>query len=305
VQHATDGSPFAQVVLQKPNVRLEHIFSNESDIQEILQGQSSAIFGDGELPHRLTVCTTPSGQNFCKLEFNHAIMDGGSSQIVVRDLALAYKKQISQEAAMPFSRFIGNMLENNNAKADLDFWKAQLDGAEPCLFPNLSNGNAEKKMRHFSFDLNVTAQELTRFCGEHGVTVFNVLQTAWALVLKAYTNTDSVVFGQLSSGRDAVIDGIEDAVGTFINMIVSYSRVDNNSSLRRLLQSLQESFSDGLDHPHCSLGDIQNGLGLSDQPLFNTGIDLQRVKHQDFDGQLSFREVSSHDPTEVPPINPI
>jgi amino acid adenylation domain-containing protein len=299
VELATDHSLFTQIVLQKPSVRFEHILANELDVQMLGKTPPPLTFGKAEPPHRITVHTMLSGQNFCTLEFNHAIMDGGSVQIIIQDLALAYERRMWNDEAMQYSTFVRKLLEHKESKADLEFWKTQLDGMEPCLFPKLSEGPPEKELKHVSFNLDVSAQQLSHFSRKNEVTLFNLLQTAWALVLRVYTNGDSVAFGQLASGRDVPMDGIENAVGTFINMIVSYGRVDSKCSLRELMQSMHENFSNGLDHLNCSLGDIQNILKLSDQRLFNTSIDLQRIEHNDPERQLSFKKVSSSDPTEV------
>ena len=51
------------------------------------------------------------------------------------------------------------------------------------------------------------------------VTLNTVIQAAWGLLLSSYSRRDDVVFGVTTSGRPPELDGIESAVGLFINTL--------------------------------------------------------------------------------------
>lgn len=66
---------------------------------------------------------------------------------------------------------------------------------QACLFPTLSaHSNERRGMRHKEINLPPRAA-LIKFCENHGVQPLSLYQTGWAVVLQAYTSSDSPVFG--------------------------------------------------------------------------------------------------------------
>ncbi len=53
----------------------------------------------------------------------------------------------------------------------------------------------------------------------HLVTIPDIINTAWGVLLQRYNNNDDVVFGVTVSGRPSEISGVEDIVGLFINTV--------------------------------------------------------------------------------------
>jgi non-ribosomal peptide synthetase component F len=52
-------------------------------------------------------------------------------------------------------------------------------------------------------------ERLTSAVKRYNVTLAVLTKAAWALTLKAYLQTDDVVFGYVDSGREMAIEGIE------------------------------------------------------------------------------------------------
>src|SRR5207244_3727055 len=104
----------------------------------------------------------------------------------------------------------------------------------------------------------------------HGITLSNIFQLAWSLVLRAFTGSDDICFGYLTSGRDIPLSGIEDAIGPFINMLVCRTKFSSDLTLGQLLESTQEDYINNTKHQHVSLAEIKRSLNLPDIPLFNT-----------------------------------
>jgi hypothetical protein len=102
---------------------------------------------------------------FCKLEMSHAILDGTSVPILIRDLSQAYQGNIcrrnngvlnsisSQFPAPLYSDYIAHIPQSSDA--DINYWKTYLAGIEPCHLPTL---NDEKKgvKKHRSLILELT-----------------------------------------------------------------------------------------------------------------------------------------------------
>ncbi|MFP3454473.1 condensation domain-containing protein, partial [Bacillus sp. SIMBA_154] len=71
-----------------------------------------------------------------------------------------------------------------------------------------------------------------------------VVQSIWGLILAKYNNTEDAVFGTVVSGRDALVDGIENMVGLFINTIPTRITFDSDYTFQQLLKSVQEGALD-------------------------------------------------------------
>lgn len=85
-------------------------------------------------------------------------------------------------------------------------------------------------------------QELHVFCKRYRVTVANIFQVVWRLVLRSLNNADEVNFGYATSGRDIFLDGIEDALGPYVNLLVCRINMDNNIKVLDLVEKTREDW---------------------------------------------------------------
>ncbi len=97
------------------------------------------------------------------------------------------------------------------------------------------------------------------------VSVANIFQLAWSLLLRSYTDAQDVCFCYITSGRDTEIDGIQDAVGPFINALVTRVSFQHGMTVAAILQQLFETYIDSLPHQYASLADIKHKLRLGSE----------------------------------------
>ncbi|KAH6670809.1 nonribosomal peptide synthase [Halenospora varia] len=305
----------SQVVLKDCIARVSWI---EGEEVTALDEQKPLDFHDSQPPHRFTLCKTTSNRVFCKLEISHAISDGTSIPILLRDLATAYETRASEDSgtsgendttmAKPELPSIGPLysnyirhLQSASVGEDMNYWRTYLDGVEPCHLNCFGGAIAQPKELQCHILGLAQAPQLRTFCSTNGITLSNVLQFAWAIILRAYTGSDDVCFGYLTSGRDAPIGGIQDsAIGAFINMLACRVNLGDSLTIGQALQRIQKDFIDGMSHQNCSLGDIQHELQLSSTSLFNTAFTFQKRMGVESSAatQLSFDIVSANDPSE-------
>ncbi|OCL10211.1 nonribosomal peptide synthase-like protein [Glonium stellatum] len=296
IESVTQKGRVDQVVLKERTPRTAWLKCDGEDIYAGLQEQSPINYSEMQPPHRITLCETSSGRVFCKLEISHAISDGGSIPILLRDLAQAYEGKLSTSGPL-YSDYIAHV-QWNSGEADINYWKVYLAGIEPCHLPILTDGkNAAKELRSLEVSLN-KASELQAFCAKNGVTLSNVLQLVWALVLRCYIGTDEISFGYLSSGRDVPVRGIDDAVGCFINMLICRIDLADDLQIVRALEKIQGEFIDSMTHQNCSLAEVQHELQLPS--LFNTAFTFQRrsLSRDPSKTALIFDVVEAKDPGE-------
>ena len=178
-----------------------------------------------------------------------------------------------------------------------------MKGIQRCHLPTLNatpRGSKRLNAIYLHFD---RFAELQAFCRANSFTLSNVMLAAWGLVLRQYTSTQDVCFGNLTAGRDAPVDGIQDSVGAFINMLVCRVNFSQPSTLKAFIRSVQSDYLESLPHQHCSLAKLQHDLGFSGEPLFNTAVSIQnQISTRDAEKEgdaIEIEPISDHDPTEV------
>ncbi|KAL8941315.1 MAG: hypothetical protein Q9211_001867 [Gyalolechia sp. 1 TL-2023] len=253
------------------------------------------------LPHQYSICTTKSGKVYCKLELNHAVIDGGSGALITRDLALAYEGRLPDGPKPLYSdyvRYIGSLGEGSGTT----FWKNYLHGIERCYLPKLNAAAGGKKRLNAIYLKFDRFPELQRFCRSNEFTLSNVMLAAWGLVLRQYTSRDDVCFGNLTAGRDAPVDGIQDTVGAFINMLTCRIKFSPSKTLMDTVRTVQSDYLDMVSHQHVSLAKMQHDLGFSGEALFNTAVSIQnQISTRDAEKEgdaLEIEPLTDYDPTE-------
>ncbi|WYZ36349.1 hypothetical protein EsH8_XIII_000001, partial [Colletotrichum jinshuiense] len=250
--------------------------------------------------HQLTICTTKDQKAFIRLDIDHGLIDGGSLGPLLSDFVKAYDGALLEGTGPQYRDYV-DYIQRRPMENSILHWKQYLSGAEPCSLPNLSDiGSSENSLVTIDVDFQIPVKSIIDFCTAHEVTISNFFQVAWALLLRTYTGTEDILFGYLTSGRETPVEGIEDAIGLFANMMVCRFRVQGEVPLLELLQEAQRGFLQNLDHQYCSLAHVQHDLGMAGKSLFNTGISFQRLPCASGEGSssLNFEHLSGQDSTE-------
>ena len=298
------GHAFDQVALKKANGGAKVLRCQDSQFEQELAKVSLREVNRTRrpmLPHQLSICTTTSGKCYIKLELNHAVIDGGSGALITRDLALAYENRLDDGPKPLYSDYV-RYISNLGAGSEVAFWKTYLQGIQRCHLPKL-DGNAEQPKRLNAIYLRFNRfSELQVYCRANELTLSNVMLAAWGLVLRLYTSSNDVCFGNLTAGRDAPVEGIQDTVGAFINMLVCRIKFTESGSIQTVIRKVQNDYLESLPHQHCSLAKLQHDLGFSGEPLFNTAVSIQNqlsTRDAEKEGDsIEIEPLSDHDPTE-------
>lgn len=291
-----------QVVLNEVVVKTPRHLAEESKVVEVLNNELHLEYREGRIPYQLSICETPSGNVSCMLNINHAIIDGASSMIVLGDLVMAYEGKLPASRAPRYRDYVKH-LQDKPMEVSKSYWKEYLQGLDPCYFPTLHSGDStEGTLGSVDVELNLAPGVLRAFCDKNLVTMANVIQTVWGLVLRLYTGSDQICYGYLASGRDIPLDGIEQMVGPLINMLVARMDISGGINIKEIVKQVQTDYLAALDHQHCSLADIQHSLKLAGKPLFNTLMSIKRYTSGPTDidpPSIVFQPIGGHDPTEV------
>lgn len=301
------GGAFDQLVVKKADSGVIYIECDDTDAIKRLESISlkeTNYKKRPRLPHQFSICTTSSGKIFVKSEINHAVIDGGSLAVLLRDLTAAYEDRLEDGPGPLYSDYI-RYIKCQAPGADIGFWTTYLNGVSPSYFPQLNhNTTATKLLSSVRMEFN-RFPELQALCERTNVTLANVMHAAWALVLRSYTMSDDVCFGYLTAGRDAPINGVQDAIGVFINMLCCRVTFSPTSPLAEVFHKVQDEYLASLPYQNCSLAQVQHDLGLTGKPLYNTSLSVQNNARSSDAAEetLIFEPTGSYDPSEVSTIH--
>jgi amino acid adenylation domain-containing protein/non-ribosomal peptide synthase protein (TIGR01720 family) len=303
IESVSQAGLYDQVLLKNidPNVQIHEC--PEKAVDKIFKSRDKLAFRPGGTLHRFTICQISERAAICKLEINHAVIDGSSIANLMGDFIMAYDGRLTDHPGFAFEDYIKHIVERPLSLAT-DFWKDYLTEVNPSFFPLMAHWedavDPTRKLQEVTIDVGMSPNDLTDFSNEHNVTLVNIFQLAWGLVLKQYIGTEDVCFGYLSSGRDASLDGIEQGVGAFITMLVSRMILDDHITLSAALEKVADDLTRALPNQHCGLAEIHHALKLGSQPLFNTIISFHRETDQELIGDSSIvvEAIKGYDPTE-------
>lgn len=203
---------------------------------------------------------------------HHMYLDGWSVAIVLNEVLTLYQSQVtnisaaSQTLPLPahYREFVAWMDQQSASDAE-KYWRGRLQGILATTpLPNTQSSIPSHLHQKSYFHLASAQLELLQgFVKRHGLTINTVLQTAWALLLSAYSRERKIVFGSTVSGRSGSLRGIESMVGMFINTIPVVIKLDDDSqTLLSILQMIQEDSLDASQFDHSSLASIQTWANL-------------------------------------------
>jgi non-ribosomal peptide synthase protein (TIGR01720 family) len=302
IDSSYSGGSFDQLVLTKVTDNVLRVECSDSEVEEKLAAISLRNLNamrPAKLCHQLTVCRTTSGRVLVKLEINHAIIDGGGVDVLLRDLTMAYDRRLPEGDGPKFSDYIKYIRTQSQGEA-LEHWKEYLGGVSPCQLTPTSGPQARRELKGILMNFS-RYPELLGFCEQASVTLANLTLSAWAIVLRQFTGSDDVCFGYLSAGRDAPVNGIQDMVGIFINMLCCRVQFSSKQTLADVSKRVNGDYIRSIPHQSCSLASIQHDLGMQGQSLFNTTLSIQNhtVAGDTKDKGLTFDLQHAHDPSEV------
>jgi amino acid adenylation domain-containing protein/non-ribosomal peptide synthase protein (TIGR01720 family) len=264
-----NGKPI-QVV--KRNISPEFTFSevNEHEFQREIQSvkqkeiQKGFRLESGPLL-RMTLIHNGTNRYFVLWSSHHIILDGWSMAILFESFKEIYHSLLTGNnkelgESPKFGDYARHIIPLCNQEAT-QFWDNRLEGYENEIhLPGYKLDNSlPYKYSEETIELSSDYSEaLQAICNKNKVTLNNLMQVLWALILSKYNHTVDVVFGSIVSGRNVPVNQVENTVGLFINMIpirITYQKDDTFTTLVRRVQS---EYLESLNYHFSHISEIQN-----------------------------------------------
>ncbi|AFC30787.1 Linear gramicidin synthetase subunit C [Paenibacillus mucilaginosus 3016] len=218
---------------------------------------------------------------------SYLLMDGWSHFIVLIHVLKCYYhllqgKPYELPPVQDYGRYAA-WLRTRDLQEAKAYWETDLAGisrATPLI--QYAPGSRERKEAGFGKQAIRIEPErpkaVQELAGQFRVTANVLFQLAWTLLLARYTGERDVLFGVMSSGRQAAYDGSEELVGPAINTLPLRIQLQDEESVPELLGRIQEKQLQLAQRDYTPLKSIREWIGFADgEPLFESYMIFQNL----------------------------
>ncbi|MEH1800658.1 MAG: amino acid adenylation domain-containing protein [Nostoc sp.] len=197
---------------------------------------------------------------------HHILFDGWSMQIILKEVLAFYEAHQRGEhlrliPSRPYREYIEWLQQQDITQAN-NFWQKNLQGFETPI--SLTGNREEGIYNEQTFQLSQTVTEKLQYAArQHHLTLNNLVQGAYTLLLSRYSGESDVIFGATVSGRPPTLAGVDSMVGLLINTLPIRVKVNGKAELLPWLKQLQSQAFQQEQYAYYSLAEIQR---LSDVP---------------------------------------
>jgi amino acid adenylation domain-containing protein len=197
--------------------------------------------------------------------FHHAIIDGHSFVLVLKEVFAFYEglrqgEILQMPLPRPYGDYIDWLAEQDLYGAE-KFWRDFLKGftsPTPLIGSHSACANEHEQYTEQEAQLSAALTGALRALAKaQGVTLNNLVQGAWALLLSRYSGEEDVVFGATRACRSSALEGAESMVGPFFNTLPMRVKTPFDMPLPEWLKQIREQHIGLFRYEHTPLIKIQ------------------------------------------------
>lgn len=294
-----DGKPAAQVQ-EQVNIDLEpekletlSPEDREDKVRAVLQEAVTAPFDlTREIPIRARLFRLQPEEHVLMLTLHHTAADGWSVENLLHELSLLYSSFIAggtdplPDLDLQYSDYAAwqrEWLQGARLERQLDYWRNQLAGSPPVHSLPLDRPRPADSATAGATWRRPMAPALHPALGEtaqrQGVTLFMLLQAAFAVFLGRWTQETDIVMGTPVANRPR--EELSPLIGFFANTLAFRTRLDGNPRFSEVLEQTREMTLGAFDHQHLPfemlVEDLNPPRSLSLAPLVQIMFSLQDI----------------------------
>jgi len=253
--------------------------------EQLVEDAATAFdFEQGPL-WRVRWIKTAAGEQVLGFTFHHAIFDGWSEGVLVRELAAAYAGRLLASPIIgygDFSAWQRAWLAGGELERQMTYWRAQLADVPALDFPTDRARPAVQTyaggVRHMTLG-QVQAAAVAKLARGEGATLFMVLLAAWEAMLSRHAGQEDFAVGTPIAGRTRT--ELEGMIGLFLNTLVLRADIAGDPTFAELLGRVRATTLDAYAHQDAPFEQIVEALNpprdLSRPPLFQTLLVVQNA----------------------------
>ena len=198
---------------------------------------------------------------------HHAVCDGWSFDVLVRDLSMAYNilsEGRSDDRPLPTMQFSDyarrqeQSRDSSDALAVEQYWLQQFADSIPIL--ELPSDRQRPPIKSYQGARETEAldgalySQIKKLGARQGATLFSTLLTVFSILLYRLTGQGDLVIGMLAAGQSAV--GSQDLVGHCTNLLPLRVNMSGRENFRELLGSIKTRVLDAFDRQSVTFGTL-------------------------------------------------
>ena len=227
----------------------------------------------GERLYRCELYQTSSGETWLYLDFHHIIADGFSVVLLLREIERCFNGEkpsgeetdndtiVQEEVALRAD-------EAKMAEAREWYGKTFCDAAETDSLPipqsTLGSGPAEMCLKYYP--LSVSKQDVQTVIKRFDIKEGTLMQTAWALLLAAYSAEDKASYSTLYFGRGD--RRMRSTVTMMVHTLPVFLQSRGEEPLEELFAALTEQMETTKRMQYYTYQDAMKDFGLNNQVMF-------------------------------------
>jgi amino acid adenylation domain-containing protein len=216
------------------------------------------------------------------LTLHHIVGDAWSLDVLFRELEALYAAaRDGRDAALPplsvqyadYALWQRRRMHGDALEAELDHWRARLDGAATLELPTDRPHPPVQSFRGavHRFDLGEElSAAVVALARRHGATNYMALLAAFAVLLHRWSGTEDVVVGSPIAGRTP--RETEGLIGVFLNTLALRMDLGGDPAFAELLRRVRETALDAFAHQEVPFERLVEALkverSLARHPLF-------------------------------------
>ena len=286
---------------------------DDAALTEILKADASEPFDMARAPLlRARLIDTGNGGRVLSVALHHAVADGRSLELFMRDLETAYMAAVDgRDSALPaqtlqytdYALWERKRADAPSMQADLEFWRRTMaDLAEPFDLPFASARPKRRRAKAATFQMRLSldqAQALRQLATTRSATVFAVLLASFSALVQRLTGREDVVFGTAAENRE--LFALDDMIGCFVNLIPLRMMPSADMVISDLIAQAREVIGQSLKHGHVAFEEIVQASGAAAlpgrSPLFDIAVTWNELDHT---ARTSFAGLPIADVTPAP-----
>ncbi|MEU1814777.1 condensation domain-containing protein [Streptomyces roseifaciens] len=270
-RYGQDGGEPYQEVTPARQVPVRTVDAAGEAAQRVLDAEAARRFdlAAGPVLRALHVRHAPD-EHTVLLTFHHIAVDGGSLEVIARELGERYRAELEGRDGEPehpaprYADFARRERAGSDAlDAGLAYWAERLADARPVPLPRAAaEAGGRGEARTLSAALAPGTVDGLRAAGRaHRATLFTVvLSAAFAALLEA-TGEEDLVVGCASSHRDTA--GARDLVGLCVNTLPIRPRLAGAGDAGALLPRVRDALLEAQRHRHVPFDLMVERLGAA------------------------------------------
>ncbi|KAK0386796.1 hypothetical protein NLU13_6632 [Sarocladium strictum] len=233
------NNPVVQVVLEDWNIPWHSYSLKDLSMVTVIEEHMASLPEpvNSTVPPLSLALIKYRGSNFLSFICHHALYDGTAISILWREIETLAHGQ-SLPPPISYEPFLHEM--KRMPKDWRSFWKQQLrNRGNRLVFPTLGGSSIAQQAIHTT-RIEHRLDETRKILQSYQVGLLSLCQAAWATVLTMLTDSRDVMFGNVVSGRNVDVPGVDMLMAPCFNTIPIRCNWNESPQNRQALQNLQE-----------------------------------------------------------------